>query len=62
MQNYLQKLKKAVDSGKDLEAENIYLCPVCGFISITGEEDNCPICKAKKRNICRILIRCPLAP
>ena len=42
------KAKETVDNGKDLEAENIYLCPVCGFISITGEEDNCPICKAKK--------------
>jgi rubrerythrin len=40
--------KEAVDSGKDLDAEKIYLCPVCGYISITGEEDNCPICKAKK--------------
>ena len=42
------KAKEAVDSGKDLEAKKIYICPVCGFISITGEEDNCPICKAKK--------------
>lgn len=42
------KAKEAVDSGKDLEAEKVLLCPVCGFISITGEEDNCPICKAKK--------------
>ena len=42
------KAKETVDSGKDLDAEKILLCPVCGFISITGEEDNCPICKAKK--------------
>lgn len=40
--------KKFVDSGKDLEAEVIELCPICGFITLTGEEDDCPICKAKK--------------
>lgn len=40
--------KEAVDAGKDLEAEKILLCPICGFISLTGEEDNCPICKAKR--------------
>lgn len=44
------KAKEAVDNGKDLEAEKVLLCPVCGFISITGEEDNCPICKAKKES------------
>lgn len=43
------KLAKAsVDAGKDLEAKAIELCPVCGYISLTGEEDSCPICNAKK--------------
>ncbi len=42
------KAKEAVDAGKDLEADVVLLCPVCGFISLTGEEDECPICKAKK--------------
>lgn len=42
------KAKELVDAGKDIEAEHIYMCPVCGFISLTGEEDNCPICNAKK--------------
>lgn len=42
------KAKEAVDAGKDLEAEKIYVCPVCGFISLTGEEDKCPICGAPK--------------
>lgn len=40
------KAKEYVDAGKDLDAEKIYLCPVCGFISLTGEEDKCPICGA----------------
>lgn len=40
--------KESVDSGKDLEAEVMYLCPVCGYISLTGEEEICPICNVKK--------------
>lgn len=40
--------KEAVDSGKDLENEVMYLCPICGYISLTGEEDICPLCSAKK--------------
>lgn len=42
------KAKEAVDSDKDLEVKELLLCPVCGFITITGEEDKCPICNAKK--------------
>lgn len=42
------KAKEAVDQGKDLEAEVILLCPVCGFISLTGEEEICPVCSVKK--------------
>lgn len=40
--------KEAVDGGKDLEAKEVSLCPVCGFITLTGEETHCPICNAKK--------------
>src|SRR5690606_1599988 len=42
------KAKEAVDKGKDLDAKKIYLCPVCGYISLTGEEENCPLCNAKR--------------
>ncbi len=42
------KAKEAVDAGNDLEAKVVELCPVCGYITLTGEEDNCPLCKAKK--------------
>jgi rubrerythrin len=42
------KAKEAVDQSKDLEAEVILLCPICGFISLTGEEHVCPLCNAKK--------------
>jgi len=41
--------KDAVDQGEDLEAETVLLCPICGYISLTGEEERCPICNAKKQ-------------
>lgn len=42
------KAKEAVDAEKDLQAQVIELCPVCGFITLTGEEDQCPLCKVKR--------------
>ena len=41
-ERYLEA-KEAVDAGKDLDVEKIYLCPVCGYITFE-EEDKCPIC------------------
>lgn len=36
--------KDAVEQGKDLEVnDSVYLCPVCGFVSLSREE-KCPIC------------------
>lgn len=40
--------KEAVDAGKDLQADVIELCPICGYITLTGEEEKCPLCQAKK--------------
>ena len=40
--------KEAVDAGKDLKVEEVSLCPVCGYVTITGDEEKCPICNAKK--------------
>ncbi|MHA1585289.1 MAG: rubrerythrin family protein [Promethearchaeota archaeon] len=38
---------EAVESGKDLEKQDIYVCPVCGF-TVEGEApDKCPVCGAK---------------
>ena len=42
-----QEAKDAVDAGKDLDAEKIFLCPVCGYITFDANEENCPICNAK---------------
>ena len=40
------KAKEFVDGGKDLEVEEILLCPVCGYIGFE-KIDACPICGCK---------------
>ena len=35
---------KAVESGKDLETTEFYLCPVCGHIELGKPTEKCPIC------------------
>jgi rubrerythrin len=37
---------EAAEQGKDLDVEDVYLCPVCGHIEFGKPEDNCPICGA----------------
>lgn len=44
-----EEAKKAVDGGKDLEAKDILLCPVCGYITFDATEEVCPICKTKSK-------------
>ncbi|UCG33993.1 MAG: rubrerythrin family protein [Phycisphaerales bacterium] len=43
---YTQALE-AVKAGRDLEAGEIYLCPVCGHIEFGKAPVSCPICGAK---------------
>jgi len=38
---------EAVQKGKDLPQDKIYLCPVCGDIEFGAPPENCPVCKAK---------------
>lgn len=38
---------EAVKSGKDLEVQTVYLCPICGNIVINTVPEKCPICSAK---------------
>lgn len=41
-----QKVKQAVDAGKDAEIGDIYVCSKCGF-TVEGEKPNrCPLCGA----------------
>ena len=46
--NYYADAKKAAEAGSDLEAGQIYVCPVCGFTHIGEPPDRCPVCNTKK--------------
>jgi rubrerythrin len=38
---------EAVKAGKDLDATEIYLCPICGHIEFGSAPASCPTCGAK---------------
>ncbi|MBF0177831.1 MAG: rubrerythrin family protein [Magnetococcales bacterium] len=42
-----QQALAAVQSGKDLENLQIYVCPICGHTEIGTPPDTCPVCHAK---------------
>ncbi len=43
-----KKALESVNSGKDLEEKDIYVCQICGHTVEDEAPDQCPICKAKK--------------
>jgi len=40
---------EAVESGTDLEKEDLYICPVCGYTHEGDPPDKCPVCGAAKK-------------
>lgn len=40
---------KAVESGKDLEKKEIYVCSVCGYTHENEAPEKCPVCGAAKK-------------
>jgi rubrerythrin len=38
--------KIEIDKGKDIDAAEIYACPVCGFTHIGQPPEKCPVCGA----------------
>ncbi len=45
---------EAVQQGKDLPEDKIYLCPICGNIEFGAPPESCPICKAKGSSFIQI--------
>lgn len=39
-----KKAKESVKNKKDLEIEEIYICPVCGYTHIGTLPETCPVC------------------
>ncbi len=40
--------KEKVKEGKDIEIEDVYICPVCGYTHIGTPPDKCPVCGVTK--------------
>lgn len=45
-----QKARQAVESGRDVQVDSIYVCSICGYTS-EEEIERCPICGAPKERI-----------
>ena len=45
---------KAVESGKDLDKTDIYVCPVCGYPAEGSAPDACPVCGTPKDKFMKI--------
>lgn len=43
-----QKAQDSARQGKDIEADTIYICPVCGFTEIGDNVEKCPVCGVSK--------------
>lgn len=44
-----EELKELVQEGKDMEAEEVSLCPVCGWVGTGAAPERCPVCKAASK-------------
>ena len=40
---------EAVENGKDLEKNDIYICPICGYTHEGKPPEKCPVCGASKK-------------
>jgi len=39
-----KKAKELAESGKDIEAKKVYICPVCGYTALDEVPEKCPVC------------------
>jgi rubrerythrin len=44
-----EKSKEDVVKGKDIELEEVYVCPVCGYTHQGIPPDKCPVCNASSK-------------
>ena len=44
-----QRARKAVETGKDIELKDMYICEVCGYTAEGQAPDKCPLCNAPKK-------------
>jgi len=41
-----RKVKSKVEKGSDIELEEVYICPVCGYTHVGEPPERCPVCNA----------------
>lgn len=46
--NLYASAKEAAESGQDLDINEVYVCPICGFTHLGEPPDRCPVCNEKK--------------
>lgn len=46
---YLKALE-SIRSGKDIDVQQVFVCPVCGFTSENEAPERCPVCGALSKN------------
>jgi rubrerythrin len=53
-EDYYKEAAKSLDEGKDIETEEITVCPVCGNTFKGDAPDPCPICGTPKQKFVKI--------
>ncbi|KQC10905.1 MAG: rubrerythrin [Smithella sp. SDB] len=43
-----KRAKAQIDKGQDVEIEEVYICPVCGYTHIGDPPEKCPVCGVSK--------------
>lgn len=44
-----RKARTEVEKGVDIELEEIYICPVCGYTHVGEPPERCPVCNAGRK-------------
>jgi rubrerythrin len=46
--SFYEKEVKALENGKDMPLNDVYVCSVCGFTVEGNPPEKCPVCSAKR--------------
>ncbi len=53
-ENFYKEAKQNLEQGKDIELNEVYVCPVCGNTFKDGVPEKCPICMTPKEKFMKI--------
>jgi len=46
--NMYKDAKNAVEGGKDIAIDSVYICSVCGYTTLDAAPEKCPVCSASQ--------------